>query len=169
MVRIRKLDQTDATTIARLLNNKKIWDNLRDYIPFPYTESDANNFISMVSKEEPQQTFGIEADGLLCGAIGLVLPGDVYQKTGELGYWLGEPFWGQGIITEAIRLITIYGFEQFNLERMYAAVFEYNKASMKVLEKNGYILEGISRNAIYKNNKLFDEYRYALLKKEHKL
>ena len=167
-VQLRRLSKSDATQIAKLANNKKIWDNLRDYIPYPYSEEDALFFIGLTEKEFPEQTFGIiEENGDLCGVIGLVKQSDVYQLTAEIGYWLGEEFWGKGIMTEAVRLITQYGFEKLRIERIYTGVFSFNIGSIKVLEKSGYNKEGIFKNAILKNGAICDEHRYAILKSEH--
>jgi len=166
-IRLRRLNKNDSIQISNLANNKKVWDNLRDYIPHPYQEKDAIFFIGLTEKENPQLTFGIvtEKDDL-CGVIGLVLQKDVYRLTAEIGYWLGEKYWGKGIATKAIELITNYGFEQLKLERIYTGVFDFNIASMKVLEKNGYKKEGIFRNSIVKNDIVCDEHRYAKLKNE---
>lgn len=165
-IKIRSLKSSDKTELARLANNKKIWDNLRDYIPFPYTESDADFFINLTKEENPKQTFGIEYDGKLSGVVGLVVQKDVYRKSAEIGYWIGEPFWGHGIATKAVELITQYGFKELNLHRIFTGVFEYNVASMKVLEKNGYKKEGIFKNAIIKNDNFCDEHRFYRLKEK---
>ena len=163
IVKIRPLDRKDKSELARLANNKNVWDNLRDYIPFPYAESDAENFIALVSGEQPQQTFAIDYGHRLVGVIGLVLQKDVYRHSAEIGYWIGEPFWGNGIATKAVELVTDYGFEQLGLHRIYTGVFSFNRASMKVLEKNGFEKEAVLKNAIIKNNTVCDEHRYYKL------
>ena len=160
-IAIRPLKISDKNQLASLANNKKIWDNVRNFLPHPYSEDDALFFINLTMDEDPQVNFGIEYKGQLCGAIGLVLLQDVYSHTAELGYWLGEPFWGKGIATNAINLITQYGFEVLNLRRIHAGIFDFNIASMKALEKNGFVKEGISRKAIIKNGVVCDEHRYA--------
>jgi len=165
-IKIRHLKLSDKSELAKLANNKKIWDNLRDYIPFPYTESDADFFINLTKGEDPRQTFGIEYKGKLSGVIGLVMQKDVYQKSAEIGYWIGEPFWGNGIATKAVKLITEYGFNKLDLNRIFTGVFEHNRASMTVLEKNGYEKEGIFKNAIIKNDKVFNEHRFYKLNKK---
>lgn len=162
-IKIRHLKLSDKAELAKLANNKKVWDNLRDYIPYPYRESDAEFFIDLTNKEEPKQTFGIEYKGKLSGVIGLVMQKDVYQKSAEIGYWIGEPFWGNGIATSVVELITKYGFDTLDLNRIFTGVFEYNIASMRVLEKNGYKKEGIFKNAILKNDKVYDEHRFYKL------
>ena len=163
-IQLRPLTDTDKASIARLLNNKKVSDNLRNIIRHPYTESDAQWFIDVTKKENPQLNFGIIYIGQLCGIIGLSLQQDVYHQTAEIGYWLGEPFWGKGIATRAVKLMTDYGFNELDIVRIHTGVFEYNPASMKVLEKNGYHKEGIFKKSITKHGKLWDEHRYAIIK-----
>ena len=98
--------------------------------------------------------------------IGLIVQKDVYRKSAEIGYWIGEPFWGMGIATKAVEPITEYGFMELELNRIYTGVFEYNTASMKVLEKNGFEKEGIFKDAIFKNSKVYDEHRFFKLKND---
>ena len=161
---LRPINDNDSSELARLANNKKIWDNLRDFIPFPYTIDDAIFFINMVKEEKPVMTFAIAFDGHLCGVIGLVGQKDVYRKTAEIGYWIGEPYWNKGIATVAVKLITEYGLDQLDYVRIHTGVFEYNIGSMKVLEKNGYKNEGVFEKAILKNGKLWNEHRFSKTK-----
>ncbi|MGH1387787.1 GNAT family N-acetyltransferase [Kordia sp.] len=162
-IKIRSLSSLDISELAKLANNKKVWDNLRDSIPNPYSKNDADFFINLTEQEKPKQNFGIDYKGKLCGIIGIIIQKDVYRKSAEIGYWIGEPYWGNGIATKAIALITDYGFNTLDLNRIYAGVFEYNIASMKVLEKNGFKKEGIFKNAILKNEKFYDEHRFYKL------
>jgi [ribosomal protein S5]-alanine N-acetyltransferase len=164
-IKLREFRDSDRQELAELCNNKKVWDNLRDYIPFPYTENDAKEFIDFCKKESPQQTFAIEFNEKFAGCIGLVKQSDIYKLTAEIGYWIGEPFWGKGITTKAVRLITDYGFSKLGLVRIYSGVFDYNKASQRVLEKAGFKLECIFEKSIFKNNQIYDEYRYGLINK----
>ena len=164
MVRLRQLRTTDSPRLSELANNKNIWDNVRDFFPHPYSEKNAVEFIELVGKEDPKVTFAIDFQGELVGVIGLVPQSDIYRLSAEIGYWIGEPFWNKGITTQAIRLLTHYGFHTLDLQRIYTGVFDYNKASQRVLEKCGFVLEGIFKHAIIKNNKTIDEYRYALIK-----
>ncbi len=164
-ITLRPFKDSDSKSLAELCNNKKIWDNLRDYIPFPYIENNAIEFIKHCQAESPQQTFAIEFNGEFAGSIGLVKQTDVYRLSAEIGYWLGEPFWGQGIATKAVKLIAEYGFRQLGLIRIYSGVFDFNKASQQVLEKAGFTLEYIVEKSIIKNEKICDEYRYGLINK----
>jgi RimJ/RimL family protein N-acetyltransferase len=163
-VKLRELRQADAFYLAQLANNKKVWDNVRDYFPHPYTESDAVAFLKS-QNEKKQKNFAIECDGKFCGVIGLILQKDVYRKSAELGYWVGEPYWGRGIATKAVAQIVQYGFDELNLVRIFAGAFEYNVGSMRVLETNGFEKEGIAKKAVLKNEKFWDEHRYSKLKK----
>jgi RimJ/RimL family protein N-acetyltransferase len=162
-VLLRALSTLDQSRLAALCNNKKIWDNVRDLLPYPYSKQDAIEFIARCQKENPPSTFAIEYKGELAGCVGLVLQTDVYKLTAEIGYWIGEPYWGLGIATKAVGLMTDYGFNQLGLVRIYSGVFDFNKASQRVLEKSGFKLEGIFEKSFIKNGKVGDEYRYAKL------
>jgi RimJ/RimL family protein N-acetyltransferase len=163
---LRPLRIEDQEAVATLANNKKVWNNLRDLIPHPYTRADAAQFIGLTQQESPQLTFAILCDEHLCGVIGLVPQADIYRISAEIGYWLGEPFWGKGIATTAVKLMTQYGFEYLKLKRIYTGVFEYNTASMRVLEKNGYHKDCIFRQALIKNGKVWDEHRFSIIKEQ---
>ncbi|MGI8950398.1 MAG: GNAT family N-acetyltransferase [Chitinophagaceae bacterium] len=161
---LRPLQCNDKSALASLANNKKIWDNVRDILPFPYTMDDAEFFINLTKQENPQLNFAIEYDGAFCGIIGLTPQKDVYRRTAEIGYWIGEPFWNKGIATTAVKLITLYGLESFNFIRIHTGVFEYNTGSMRVLEKNGYAKDGIFKKSVFKNEKIWDEHRFSIIK-----
>jgi RimJ/RimL family protein N-acetyltransferase len=114
--------------------------------------------------EDPECTFAIEWEGKFAGVCGLNLKTDIYRNTCEVGYWIAEPFWSKGIATKAVELITNYAFQKLDKKRLHAGVFEYNKASMRVLEKCGYEREGVFKNALTKDGKLYNEVRYARVK-----
>lgn len=163
-VYLRKLDPSDNTTLAILANNKRVWDNLTDLMPLPYSVDDANSFINMAMGSESNHIFAIEYDSALCGIIGLNRQSDVFRLSAELGYWIGEPYWNKGIVSIAVRLTVLYGFECLGLERIYACVYDYNKASQRVLEKSGFLFEGRSRKAVIKNGIIFDDFRYSIIR-----
>ncbi|MFI5185810.1 MAG: GNAT family N-acetyltransferase [Chitinophagales bacterium] len=160
---LREWKKSDAAALAKIANNKKIWDNVRDRLPYPYTKKDAKEWLALVKKQKEVTTFCIEADGGLAGSIGFTLKEDVYRKTAEIGYFIAEEYWGKGIATEAIKQLVKYIAKNFDLVRIYAEVFEYNKASMKVLEKNGFYLESIRKKAAIKNNLILDDYVWVKL------
>lgn len=161
---LRSPTKADIPTLTNIANNKKIFDNVRDMFPHPYGLKDAERFIDFATGKKKGEIFAIEFEGKLTGFGGVHLQEDVYRRTGEIGYWLGEEFWGKGIATEAVKLLVQYGFEELELIRIFAGVFEHNLGSMRVLEKVGFEKEGISRKAVIKNGKILDEHRYAILK-----
>ena len=161
---IRALKNDDQQELVSQANNINVWNNLRNYFPHPYTEEHGKAWLEKVVDALPAINMAIDVDGKLAGGIGLILNGDVYIKSAEIGYWVGEQYWGKGIATEAVRQMTEYAFYYFDLVRLYAEVFETNKASMRVLEKNGYYLEGVRRKAVFKNDVLMDDYIWVKLK-----
>jgi RimJ/RimL family protein N-acetyltransferase len=163
-VALRPFRESDAPRMAVLANNKKIGRNLRDGLPYPYTTADAMNFIR--HSMQFNAYFAIEYKGEYVGNISLTPLDNVYRKTAEIGYFLGEPYWNKGIMTMAVNLITEFGFKELGFARIHTGVYEYNPASQKVLEKCGYIKEGIFRKSIFKDNHLWDEVRYAKVNPE---
>jgi RimJ/RimL family protein N-acetyltransferase len=162
-VTLREWKRSDADALAAIANNKKIWDNVRDRLPYPYTKKDAKEWLELVKKQKTVTTFCIEVDGNLAGSIGVTLKDDVYRKTVELGYFIAEECWGRGIATEAIRQMVSYVRKEFDIVRIYAEVFEYNKGSMKALEKNGFYLECIRKRGAFKNNVVLDDHVWVKL------
>ena len=159
---LRPLQEEDAQILSTLINNRNILDNLRDYIPYPYSLSDAISFISLSQNETPKMTFAIIHEEHFCGVIGLVGLSDVYRRTAEIGYWIGEPFWNHGIATMAVRLLTDYGLNELSFLRIHTGVFEYNTASMQVLAKTGYVKDGVFKKSVEKNGQIFDEHRFSI-------
>jgi len=158
---IRTWSSSDAVAVQRYANNRKIWTNLRDAFPHPYTLNDAHAFLRHVVNEKPTATFAIAMPSEAIGCIGLKLGCDVHRKTAELGYWLGEPFWGRGIMSEAVAELTRFAFGMFDLERIYAEPFVSNRASARVLEKAGFVCEGRLRASIFKDGNRLDSFLYA--------
>jgi RimJ/RimL family protein N-acetyltransferase len=158
---IRPFNETDAESVCRYADNRKIWMNVRDLFPHPYTLEIAKAFLEFVSRENPLKTFAIATETEAIGCIGLRLGEDVHRKSAELGYWLGEPFWGQGIVSEAVRAFVAAAFERFDLNRIYAEPFATNRASARVLEKAGFALEGTLRANVIKNGEILDSLLFA--------
>lgn len=165
-VTLRKLHEDQAEKLAELASNKKIWDNVRDYFPYPFTTLDAVDFIRKKKQDDPTTHFGVYLGEDFTGVIGIDPMNDVFRKTGYIGYWIGEPYWGKGIATEAIGLMAHYGFETLELIKIQAGVFGHNKASMRVLEKSGFQLEGNLRKAAIKNDQVVDDLIYGLINPE---
>lgn len=162
--KLRAWNINDLNSLVKYANNPNIAKNLTNGFPHPYTEENGKKFIEMATKNLPTTIFAIEINGEACGGIGLHLQTDIQQKNAELGYWLAEPFWSNGIITKAIKEITDYGFKTFDINRIYARPFGTNIASQKVLEKAGFKLEAKFEKTLFKNGEYLDELIYAIRK-----
>ena len=156
----------DEASLQKHADNPNVSAFLLDRFPYPYTLNDAITWVTFMKKQNPQTNFAIAIDGQVCGGIALDLKVDANHNQAEIGYWLAEPYWGRGIITEAVRLLTDYAFESLGLIRVQAGVFSKNTAAMRVLEKAGYVKEGIMRKALIKKRIVMDQHMYAILKPE---
>jgi len=161
---LREWQKEDAEGLALIADNKKIYDNLRDVFPHPYTLDDAKSYISFISKSQKDVGLVIEVNGKLAGSIGAFFKEDVYRKNAEIGYYLGENYWRKGIMTKAIQSLTHYVFENYDVVRIYAEPFARNAGSRRALEKAGFILEGVLKKSVIKNNTIEDSCIYALVK-----
>ena len=163
---VRSWRMGDAEPLARHADNHKIWLNLRDAFPHPYTSHDAREFIRSLRNRTPETTFAIAVNGEAAGSVGFVLRPDVERVSAEIGYWLAEPYWGRGIATEALIAMTGYAITTHALTRIYALPFAWNAASCRVLEKAGYVLEGRLRRSAIKNDVITDQLQYAFVAPE---
>lgn len=165
---LREWKQDDAEAVAIAANNKNIAANLRNAFPNPYTLDDAKYYVNdcIAHGEECQITRAIVVDGIAVGSIGVFIKDDVYEKSGELGYWLSEEHWGKGIMTEATKLICREAFNKFDIVRIFAEPYDHNKGSRRVLEKAGFTYEGTMRNGVFKNGKIHSYCMYSLLREE---
>jgi len=156
----------DAPDLAEALNNKKIHDNLRDGLPFPYTASDAEDYIRSIleAPKDSQYCWAVTVDDKAVGSIGVFRGANVHRLTAELGYYLAEPYWGKGMVAGAVKEACRILFETTDLLRIFADPYGYNKASCRVLEKSGFAFEGILRKNAVKNGKVLDMHMYALVK-----
>ena len=168
--RIRKWELSDAKDLAAALSNKKVQDNLRDGLPYPYTEQDGKEFISAMLSADENETFAfaIIVDDMVIGSIGIFRQDNIHRQTAELGYYIAEEYWGKGIMTEAVKQICEYVFANSDIIRIYAEPFAYNIASCRALEKVGFQYEGTLRSNAVKNGKVIDMKMYSLLKEEIK-
>lgn len=163
---LRSWQLSDVPSLARHLNNRKIWDNCRDRLPFPYTEEDAHSFINYaISQQEPSE-YCIDINGEAVGNISFMRGTDVERFNAEVGYWLAEPFWNQGIASQALREALRQYLAATDVVRIFANVYESNIASMQVLEKVGFRKVGVLRNACFKNGCFVDAHYFELLKEE---
>jgi len=165
-ISLREWSLSDAADLMAALNNKKVLDNLRDGIPFPYTEKDAEEFIYSVlnAPKDSQYTYAITLDGKVIGSIGANRQSNIHSRTAEMGYYIAEGCWGQGITTKAVGLLSDFVFTNTDIIRIYAEPFAYNTASCRVLEKNGFLCEGTLRSNAVKNGRVLDMKIYARIK-----
>ena len=161
---LRAWRETDLESLVKYANNPNIAEHLTNAFPHPYTEENGQAFIQYANSAEPLHIFAIEIDGEAVGGIGIHPQTDIMCKNAELGYWLAEPFWGNGIVSKAIAQMVDYGFSTFDIVRIYARPFGSNLASQKVLEKNGFVLEARIAQNIFKNGVFQDELIYAVRK-----
>ncbi len=166
-VEIRLWQKGDEEILPQLANNRGIWRNLTNRFPFPYERQDAVDWIATANRApENAQHFAIVVDSAVVGGVGFERLQDLSTRTAEIGYWIGEPFWGRGIATMALASATRLAFRDFDFVRLQAGVLEWNPASRRVLEKVGYSLEGLHRRHIYKDGEICDQFMYALLRED---
>jgi RimJ/RimL family protein N-acetyltransferase len=163
---IRSWSLDDAAALPRYANNRRIAVNLRDLFPYPYTRADAERFLAHAVTQQPETDFAIATADEVIGGIGLRLGIDIHRRTAEIGYWLAEPFWGRGVMSEAVAAFTAYAFWTFDLVRIFAEVFANNPASARVLEKAGFLCEGRLRARICKEGRILDALLYARLRED---
>ena len=161
---LRPWSLTDLPNLVKYANNLNIAKNLTNQFPHPYTEQDGKHFIKMANSFDPMRIFAIEVDGEAAGGIGVHPQSDIHVKCAEMGYWLAEPFWGRGIMTEAVKEMVDYAFKNFDIIRLYARPFSSNTGSQRVLEKAGFELEACLKKSIFKNGEVQDELIYAIVK-----
>jgi ribosomal-protein-alanine N-acetyltransferase len=161
---LREWQSGDEQSLQEQANNKNISCYLLDRFPYPYTMDDAKKYVSSHQNQNPLTNFAIIINYKVAGGIEFKPGKDIYRKNALLGYWLGQTFWSLGIMTEAVKLITSYAFENFDIIRMQANVNANNPASMRVLEKAGFQKEGVLKRAIVKYGEVIDEHLYALVK-----
>lgn len=161
--RVRSWETGDVESLTRYADNVKIWLNLRDAFPHPYTKQNARDWVRFARSKEPETSFAIVVDNHAIGGIGFILHPDVERVSAEIGYWIGEPYWGRGIVCDALRAVTEYAMKTHGLTRVYALPFARNAASCRVLEKAGFVLEGRLRKSAIKDGVVIDQMQYAFI------
>jgi len=162
---LRPWQFTDLDNLVKYADNYNIAKFLTDQFPHPYTREDGEKFIGITMQDCPVKIFAIEINDDAVGSIGVFPQSDIHAKNAEMGYWLAEPFWGHGIMTGAIEQMVKYGFETFDINRIYARPFGTNAASQRVLHKAGFVLEARFSRVLYKNGEFDDELVYAVHRK----
>ena len=163
---LRPWHREHAASLARHADNPRIAAGMRDAFPSPYTLEDAHRFISLARGPSPNLLLAIEVNGEAVGGIGIHPLQDVYHMTAEIGYWLAEPFWGRGIMTAAVQALLPVAFGRYDIHRIQAGIFASNPASMRVLEKCGFVREAVHRNAITKGGVVMDEILYVCFREK---
>jgi [ribosomal protein S5]-alanine N-acetyltransferase len=163
---VRSFRRGDEPTLVRHANNPRVAQWLRDAFPHPYRPEDARAWVDYCSAAEPEANFALAQDDAVIGGIGVTPLPDIFRCTGEIGYWLGEPFWGRGITSRAVAAFSPFAFERFGLTRLQANLFAANAASARVLEKAGYTLEGRAARAAVKGGVVHDLLLYGLVRAE---
>jgi [ribosomal protein S5]-alanine N-acetyltransferase len=162
--RVRPWTSTDAASLQRHANNRNVSIRLRDRFPFPYEMEHAQTFLGWLVSQPSPTVWAIEVDGEASGGIGIERQSDVERVSAEIGYWLGEQVWGRGIATEALRAVTANAFTRYDLTRIFAVPFADHPASIRVLEKAGYVREGVMRQSAIKDGRIHDQALYAIYK-----
>jgi RimJ/RimL family protein N-acetyltransferase len=161
---LRPWNAGDIPELPRLADNRRVARNLTHLFPHPYSINDAVAWVALNTSATPRLfAFAIEVEGKLAGGCGVSPFDGVFHRTAEIGYWLGEPFWGKGIATDATRAAVAWAFEDRKFARLEAGVFEWNPASMRVLEKNGFRREGVVRKSVEKDGRLLDRVLFGRL------
>jgi RimJ/RimL family protein N-acetyltransferase len=158
---VRDWARTDRESLLRHANNRKVWRNLTHEFPHPYTTDDAERWFARLEAAPEPTHWAIEVDGQAVGGVGVMLREGVREKSAAFGYWLGEPYWGRGIMTNVVGKVAPYALARFGLVRLVSPVFAWNPASMRVLEKCQFVREGVARSSIFKDGELIDEVIYA--------
>ena len=161
-IQLRPWRSDDLDRLVLLADNIRISGRLTDRFPHPYTREAGVNFIAMATSQDPVHVLAIELDGEVIGGIGIHRQDDIFRKNAELGYWIGEAYWGRGIMSQAVPKIVDYGFRHFDIDRIFARPFGSNIASQKVLEKCGFVLEARFDKTLFKNGVYEDELVYAI-------
>ena len=159
--KLRPWKESDLNSLVKYANNWEIAKYLTDQFPHPYTREAGKKFIAYAASGKPIRIFAIDINGEARGGIGIHPQEDIHRKNAELGYWLAEPFWGNGIVTSAINEIIDFGFKTFDIDRIFAVPFGGNTGSIKVLEKTGFTLEGKLEKTIWKKDRYEDELIYG--------
>lgn len=162
---VRDWSRSDKESLLRCANNRNVWRNLTHRFPHPYTDVHAEAWFAVLEAMPERSHWAIEVNGEAVGAIGCMLGEGVYKRSAQFGYWLGEAYWGRGIMTSAVKAVVPYAMERFRLVRLESPVFEWNPASMRVLEKCGFTREVLLKASVFKDGKLIDSVLYAFIDK----
>ncbi len=157
----------DRSALVAAANDREVWRNMSHLFPHPYTGADADWWIERCMGQDPPLDLVIAINDELVGVGAITSPGEgVAQYSARVGYWLARAYQGRGIGTAVCGALVSYAWEVLDVERLQAEVFAWNPASARVLEKNGFVLEGRRRRAIFKDGEFVDELIYSTLRSE---
>lgn len=160
---VRDWARTDRESLLKHANNRKVWRNLTHLFPHPYTAEDAERWFALVEAMPEPTHWAIDVDGHAVGGVGLVRKDGIHVKSASFGYWLGEAYWGRGIMTQVVGKVVPHVLSRWALVRLESPVFAWNPASMRVLEKCGFVREGVARASVFKDGEIIDQVVYARL------
>ncbi|MFZ1134302.1 MAG: GNAT family protein [Candidatus Korobacteraceae bacterium] len=160
-LKVRSWRKDDLQALLRHANNAKIAANLRDQFPHPYTRRDGIDFLDFARSQEPECAFAIEFGDEAVGGVGFLVGRDIARMSAEMGYWLSEDFWGRGIATRAVTAMSEWAFDHYKLTRVFAMAFAHNAGSIRVLEKSGFVREGVMRRSAIKSGAIMDQILFA--------
>ena len=163
---LRPFRPTDVDDLVKQANNYNIAKNLTNKFPFPYEKKDGEGFIQFATSHVPLQVKAIVVNNEVVGSIGVHQLADIYSKSAEIGYWIAESFWGHGIVLLAVKEMLKYGFETFDVDRIFARTTHVNLASQQVLKKAGFIFEAELKSTIFKHGEYFDELIFGFRKNQ---
>jgi [ribosomal protein S5]-alanine N-acetyltransferase len=158
---LRPWREGDQEALVRHANSRKVWRNLTHTFPHPYTLADANHWLSVANGDPCSIHLAIEFHGQAVGGVGAIAGSGISVATADFGYWLGESLWGRGLATAAAAAFQEHLVQSKRFARLQAPVFAWNPASMRVLEKVGFVREGVLRNSVSKDGELIDSVMYA--------
>ncbi len=161
---LRKWEKTDVDSLVKHADNVNVAKFLTDQFPHPYTKMDGEKYLEFIAHDNLQKVFAISINGEAIGSIGIFPESDIHKKNAEIGYWLSEKYWGKGIMAQAVKQIIAYGFNTFDITRIYSRPFAINKGSQRVLQKAGMAFEARFEKSVYKNGAYYDEIYYAVRK-----
>ncbi len=161
MIRLRDYTESDIQKLTQLANNKNVSRYMIDTFPYPYTRDDAAWWVHTGASANGAVTKVIEVNNEFVGSVGILPQTGWKRHCAEIGYWVGEPFWGKGIATKALQEMSNLASEQHGIRKLFAPVLGPNIASMRVLEKGGYVLEGVLKQEVYKDGTYYDIHHFA--------
>lgn len=167
MIQLKPIIDISPKEIQQLANNYGIKKNLRDYFPFPYLLEDATNFLELVSAGKVGHVFAIVSNDKFIGIGSLIPQNNEHRFNAEIGYWIGEPYWGRGYATAAVNLLVQFAFSKLYITRVFAYTYSFNNASMRVLEKSGFHKEAVLRSSIIKEGQFYDEHLYSIINQQN--